>query len=89
MSDHNHRPLGIVSDIINNLPGRKRFGIYSILPLCFLAGAVLEFSMIHWTVGETNFYRIYKRNQVERLSQAALDDYIKKKESASEGGSNS
>ena len=33
------------------------------LPFFFGLGAALEFSMINWTVGETNFYKTYKKRQ--------------------------
>ncbi|KAL9885510.1 small integral membrane protein 4 isoform X1 [Glossina fuscipes] len=46
-------------------PGKKRFGLYRFLPLFFCLGAALEFSMINWTVGETNFYRTYKKRQAK------------------------
>jgi hypothetical protein len=36
------------------LPG-KRFGVYRTLPIFFLFGAALEYSMIHWRAGTTNF----------------------------------
>lgn len=44
-----------VSNIVNKWPGKKTFGIYRFLPLFFALGAALEFSMINWTVGTTNF----------------------------------
>lgn len=44
-----------VSGIIKKWPGEKTFGIYRFLPLFFVLGAALEFSMINWTVGTTNF----------------------------------
>lgn len=44
-----------LSSIINKWPGEKTFGIYRFLPLFFGLGAALEFSMINWTVGTTNF----------------------------------
>lgn len=40
---------------LDSWPGKKRFGIYRFLPAFFLLGAALEYSMINWTVGETNF----------------------------------
>jgi len=47
------------------------------LPFFFALGAALEFSMINWTVGETNFYRTYKKRQ-------ALDFLEQKKEEEQE-----
>ncbi|KAH8327507.1 hypothetical protein KR067_003664 [Drosophila pandora] len=46
---------GSVRRLLDSWPGKKRFGVYRFLPLFFLLGAGLEFSMINWTVGETNF----------------------------------
>ena len=63
--------------ILDSVPGKKYFGLYRFLPFFFLLGASLEFSMINWTVGETNFYRTYKKRQ-------ALDYIEAKKYAASE-----
>lgn len=41
--------------ILDNWPGKKQLGLYRFLPAFFFMGAALEFSMINWTVGETNF----------------------------------
>lgn len=41
--------------ILDKWPGKKYFGMYRFLPIFFGLGAALEFSMINWTVGETNF----------------------------------
>jgi len=49
--------------VLDAFPGKKYFGLYRFLPFFFLLGASLEFSMINWTVGETNFYRTYKKRQ--------------------------
>ncbi|CAB3385942.1 small integral membrane protein 4 [Cloeon dipterum] len=54
---------------LDKWPGKKTIGIYRFLPLFFGLGAALEFSMINWTVGETNFYRTYKRRQVQELAE--------------------
>jgi len=58
--------------IIRNWPGRRIFGEFSFLPIFFAFGAALEFSMIHWSVGEVNFYKIYKRRRIEELVQQRL-----------------
>lgn len=44
-----------IKRILNLIPGKKRFGLYRFLPVFFCLGAALEYSMIKWTVGETNF----------------------------------
>ena len=59
---------------LNSWPGKKRFGVYRFLPIFFVLGAVLEFSMINWTVGETNFYHTYKKRQAKNLLQAKLNE---------------
>jgi hypothetical protein len=33
------------------------------LPFFFVLGAAVEFSMINWTVGDTNFYKTFKKRQ--------------------------
>jgi len=54
---------GFVTRVMESVPGKKYFGLYRFLPFFFVLGAALEFSMINWTVGETNFYRTYKKRQ--------------------------
>lgn len=41
--------------LLNAWPGKSTFGMYRFLPAFFLTGAIVEYSMIKWTVGETNF----------------------------------
>jgi hypothetical protein len=43
---------------LNKWPGKKYFGIYRFLPIFFVLGAALEFSMINWHVGEVNFCKL-------------------------------
>jgi len=62
----------LLGKLLDSIPGKHRFGLYRFLPFFFVLGAALEFSMINWTVGETNFYRTYKKRQ-------ALD-YLESKE---------
>ncbi|XP_055349415.1 small integral membrane protein 4-like [Paramacrobiotus metropolitanus] len=52
---------------LDRWPGKERFGYYRFLPLFFACGAAIEFIMIHLTIGETNFYDVYKRKHPERL----------------------
>jgi len=58
------RRYGFIRSTLNTVPGKKTFGVYRFLPFFFLLGAGLEFSMINWTVGETNFYRTFKKRRV-------------------------
>ena len=59
----------LLESIVQNWPLKKYLGRYSFHPVFFFAGAGLEFVMIHWTVGETNFYKTYKKRAVESLAQ--------------------
>ncbi|XP_023161248.1 small integral membrane protein 4 [Drosophila hydei] len=61
-----------VRRLLDNWPGKRRFGIYRFLPIFFVLGAALEFSMINWTVGETNFYRTFKRRQAKNYIEDQL-----------------
>lgn len=58
--------------VLDKVPGKQTFGLYRFLPAWFLLGAALEFSMINWTVGETNFYRTYKKRQVINAIETEL-----------------
>jgi len=53
--------------VLDAVPGKSTLGLYRFLPFYFLLGAALEFSMINWTVGETNFYKTYKKRQALNL----------------------
>lgn len=44
---------------LQNWPGRKKFGVYSLLPIFFVAGASLEFAMIHWKPNGDNFCKVF------------------------------
>jgi len=53
------------------VPGAKVLGLYRFLPIFFLMGAALEFSMINWDVkGQVNFYRTFKRRRAEEVAAA-------------------
>ncbi|GLH02676.1 Small integral membrane protein 4 [Gryllus bimaculatus] len=60
--------------LLDKWPGKKYLGIYRFLPLFFALGAALEFSMINWQVGETNFYRTFKRRQARKLAEEAVNE---------------
>lgn len=49
---------------LNSVPGKKTLGIYRFLPIFFVLGAALEFSMINWHAGQVNFckYFTYKNH---------------------------
>ncbi|XP_044762271.1 small integral membrane protein 4 [Coccinella septempunctata] len=59
-----------LAKILDKWPGKTYFGIYRFLPLFFVAGAALEFSMINWRVGEINFYDTYKRKLAESIVES-------------------
>jgi len=58
--------------LLSRWPGEKTFGVYRFLPIFFGIGAGLEFSMINWRVGETNFYSTFKRRRAQDLAKAKL-----------------
>ncbi|XP_076242320.1 ubiquinol-cytochrome c reductase complex assembly factor 5-like [Calliopsis andreniformis] len=55
----------------HNMP-LKFLGEFRLLPIFFIAGAALEFTMIHWHVGEVNFYKTYKKRQIEKAVEERL-----------------
>jgi len=59
-----------VAKFLNLVPGQRTFGIYRFLPFFFFLGAALEFSMINWTVGETNFYRVFKKSRAQYIADS-------------------
>ncbi|XP_067642139.1 ubiquinol-cytochrome c reductase complex assembly factor 5 [Eurosta solidaginis] len=61
-----------IQRILNKWPGKQRLGMYRFLPLFFVLGATLEFSMINWTVGETNFYKTFKKRQAKNFIEEKL-----------------
>ncbi|XP_020292108.1 small integral membrane protein 4 [Pseudomyrmex gracilis] len=62
--------------LINKVPGKRIFGEFRFLPIFFILGATLEYSMIHWHVGEVNFYKTYKRRRVEELVEKRLQEEL-------------
>ena len=62
----------VLGRVLDSIPGKQIFGVYRFLPAWFLLGAALEFSMINWTVGETNFYRTFKKRQVINALESEL-----------------
>lgn len=66
----NRRRNNVLRKVLDAIPGKRRFGVYRFLPIFFCMGAALEFAMIKWTVGETNFYRVYKKKQAAKLVES-------------------
>ncbi|XP_076650324.1 ubiquinol-cytochrome c reductase complex assembly factor 5-like [Halictus rubicundus] len=56
---------------VNKVPF-KFLGEFRLLPVCFVAGGLLEYVMIHWHVGEVNFYRTYKKRRIEEAVEERL-----------------
>ncbi|XP_055598052.1 small integral membrane protein 4 [Uranotaenia lowii] len=61
-----------LKQLLDLWPGKNTLGIYRFLPLFFGLGAALEFSMIHWRVGETNFYNTFKKRQAKEIVDEKL-----------------
>uniref|UniRef100_A0A0V0G4Z4 Small integral membrane protein 4 n=1 Tax=Triatoma dimidiata TaxID=72491 RepID=A0A0V0G4Z4_TRIDM len=67
------RRSNVLTTILDKWPGKNVFGIYRFLPLFFFMGAALEYAMINWDFkNKVNFYRTYKRRQIEKLADEAL-----------------
>ena len=56
--------------------GKKIFWFVQVSSCFFILGAALEFSMINWTVGETNFYRTFKKRQALDFIEAKKHNVI-------------
>ena len=67
--------IGWVHKLVNKWPGKKYFGMYRFLPMFFVLGAALEFSMINWKVGEVNFYSSFKRRQAHDIVEEKIKKY--------------
>ncbi|XP_042890317.1 small integral membrane protein 4-like [Penaeus japonicus] len=59
---------------LDKWPGKRYLGMYRFLPMFFVLGAALEFSMINWHVGEVNFYRTYKKRQAKDIALQELQE---------------
>ncbi|CAG7724935.1 unnamed protein product [Allacma fusca] len=57
-------------EFLNAWPGKRTLGLYRFLPLFFVLGAALEFSMINWQVGEVNFYNTFKKRRAEEIVES-------------------
>nr|BAN21319.1 unkown protein [Riptortus pedestris] len=63
----------LLRNLLDKWPGKQWFGIYRFMPLFFLLGAGLEYTMINWDFKErVNFYRTYKRRQAEILAEERI-----------------
>ncbi|KOC63651.1 UPF0640 protein [Habropoda laboriosa] len=55
------------------MPGQF-LGEYRFLPIFLLGGALIEFTMINWHVGEVNFYKTYKKRRIEEVVERRLQE---------------
>ncbi|KAH9508210.1 hypothetical protein Btru_055032 [Bulinus truncatus] len=60
--------------ILQKWPGKERFGVYRFLPVFFLLGAVVEFSMIKWRPFGVNFYDVFKNKEAIKLAENIVDN---------------
>ncbi|MBN3287910.1 SMIM4 protein, partial [Polyodon spathula] len=63
-----------VKQLLDLVPGRRRFGIYRFLPFFFVLGGTMEWIMINVRIGKETFYDVYRRKQAERGYQQRLED---------------
>ncbi len=66
------RRSSLLKIIVKNWPLRRYLGVYAFMPLFFIIGAAIEYSMINWTVGQTNFYGVYKLKRARELAQQQI-----------------
>jgi len=57
----------LLSRVVNNWPLKYKLGFYAYLPVFFVMGAAIEFTMINLRVGQVDFYTVYIRNEQKRL----------------------
>lgn len=62
--------------LLKKWPGKRLFGIYRFLPIFFVAGAALEFSMIKLHVNGVNFYDTYKRKRIDEMVEERLNQSV-------------
>lgn len=67
--------IGWIHKLVNKWPGKNTLGMYRFLPIFFVLGAALEFSMINWKVGEVNFYNTFKRRQAHNIVEEKIRKY--------------
>ncbi|KAL0841992.1 hypothetical protein ABMA28_014213 [Loxostege sticticalis] len=67
--------IGWIQKLVNKWPGKKTFGMYRFLPMFFVLGTALEFSMINWKVGEVNFYNTFKKRRAHDIVEDKIRKY--------------
>ncbi|GIY87676.1 uncharacterized protein CDAR_118621 [Caerostris darwini] len=68
--------MHFIREVVQKWPGKKRFGHYRFLPLFFIFGAMLEFTMIKWEFRGVNFYKTFKRRRAEEIVAEELKDKL-------------
>jgi len=63
-----------ISKLVNSIPGKRTLGLYRFIPVFFLVGGCIEYCMIHWHVGEVNFYKVYLRKEARKIAMRELDE---------------
>ncbi|XP_063147966.1 ubiquinol-cytochrome c reductase complex assembly factor 5 [Candoia aspera] len=58
-----------ISQLMNRVPGKQRFGVYRFLPFFFVLGGAMEWFMINVQIGNQTFYDVYRRKQAEKYYQ--------------------
>lgn len=58
--------------ILSHWPGYSRYGRVTLLPIFFIAGALVELWMVKVTISGVNFYTTLKRNIIEDLALKAV-----------------
>lgn len=64
--------MNTIRRVIQKVPGERVFGVFRFLPIFFLCGAALEFTMVKWEVNGINFYKTYKRRRAEEIAAQEL-----------------
>jgi len=48
-----------IRKLIQSFPGERQFGPYRFLPVYFILGALVEWSMINWSPSGVNFCELF------------------------------
>ncbi|XP_019402942.1 PREDICTED: small integral membrane protein 4 [Crocodylus porosus] len=67
-------PKGTLRRLLQLVPGKRRFGMCRFLPLFFLLGGAVEWTMIHLRAGRETFYDVYRRKQSERQYKRRMEE---------------
>uniref|UniRef100_A0A8D0BUW2 Ubiquinol-cytochrome c reductase complex assembly factor 5 n=1 Tax=Salvator merianae TaxID=96440 RepID=A0A8D0BUW2_SALMN len=62
-----------IRQVVQMVPGKKRFGLYRFLPVFFILGGAMEWFMINVRLGKETFYDVYRRKRSERQYQQKME----------------